>query len=120
MPVNIRIKTIRRLVILLIVLTLIVAGGVTVRISHQKAKDLQLAANRELGMTAFKSADYPLALDKLRSWKDEHPDDYDAMYAYGVARSKVETGSNRHIAEAKQIFEQLTQARPDDLNASHQ
>jgi tetratricopeptide (TPR) repeat protein len=112
-------KTIQRLVILLGVISVLVTASIAVWVSHQRGKQRQLAEDRKLGVAAYQSGDYALALDRLRSYTAAFPDDYEALYAYGVSRLRVETGSFRHVAEARQVFEQLLRMRPDDLNAAH-
>src|SRR3954468_10453990 len=119
---NIRPKTIRRLVALLLVCVLLAAAGVVVWFYHQQNKTRQLQADREFGIAAFHAGDYPLALERLRAYKEKFPDDYDAVYAYAAARLRVPSPAGspgRNISEAKQLFEQLNRARPDDANVSH-
>ena len=60
-----------------------------------------MQAARTEGLEAFKSENYPVALDKLRDYVGKHPEDFDAMYALAVARSRVETANGRHLVEAK-------------------
>src|SRR5207245_8199057 len=65
------------------------------------------------------SGNFPLAMEKLHGYIGKHQDDYDAMFAFADARSRVETASGRHLIEAKQIFEQLHSERPDDMQVAH-
>ena len=81
MAVNIRPKTVRRLVILIVILTLIVSASAAIWISHQKGKERQLANDRRIGIEAYSKSDYPLALDRLKNYVAAYPDDYDALFA---------------------------------------
>src|SRR3982750_4327609 len=106
---NIRPKTIRRLVALLLVCVLLAASGVVVWFYHQQNKERQLRADRDFGIAAFQNGDYPLALDRLRAYKEKYPDDYEAVYAYATARLRTPAPAGspgRNISEAKQLFEQ--------------
>ncbi len=116
---NIRPKTIRRLVILLAACVLITAAGASVLYYSHRSKERQMQAARLEGLEAFKSENYPVALEKLRDYVGKHPEDFDAMYALAVARSRVETANGRHLVEAKVIFEQLHDERPDDMPVAH-
>src|SRR5689334_11792029 len=119
---NIRPKTIRRLAALLLV-CLLVAGSLTgIWAYHQHAKTKQLFADRDFGINALRAGDYPLAIERLRIYKDQYPDDYEATYAYASARLREPSPpgqSGRNISEAKQLFEQLNRVRPEDQNVSH-
>src|SRR5262245_37251369 len=104
---NVRPKTVRRLAILAAACVLIVGALVTIWVVHQRNKDRQLRADRDFGLSAFKAGDWQLALARLGPYKDAHPEDYDAMYAYAFSRSRVPAANGRHYLQAKQLFEQL-------------
>jgi tetratricopeptide (TPR) repeat protein len=115
---NVRPKTVRRLSILAAVVVLIAGALATVWAIHQHNKEARLRADRDIGLAALHAGDWPLAMERLRVYKDVHPEDYDALYAFAVARSRVPTSDGRHLRQAKQLFEQLNHARPDDVRAA--
>src|SRR3954465_5894435 len=113
---NIRPKTIRRLVALLLVCLLVAGSLAGIWAYHQHNKAKQLFADRDFGVTAFRAGDYPLAIDRLRIYKDKYPDDYEAVFASAAARLREPSPpsqAGRNISEARQLFEQLNRARPD-------
>src|SRR5689334_24064726 len=119
---NIRPKTVRRLMGLLLFLVLCATLFGSMWLYHQKSRKRQLLVDRDFGIAAFHAGDYPLALERLRLYKDQFPQDYDAVYAYAVSRLYAPSSpstAGRNIAEAKQLLEQLHRARPEDSQASH-
>src|SRR5439155_7124179 len=115
-------KTVRRLVGLLLFVLLCAALLTGIWAYHERSRTRQLLADRDFGIAAFRAGDYPLAVERLRVYKDKFPEDYDAIYAYAASRLRTPSSGSaagRNIAEAKQLFEQLHRARPDDLDASH-
>ena len=91
---NIRPKTVRRLVGLGLFLLLSATLFTGIWFYHQKNKQKQLLADRDFGIAAYRAGDYPLAVDRLRIYKDLHPDDYDAVFAYAVSRLRTASSSN--------------------------
>jgi predicted Zn-dependent protease len=116
---NIRPKTVRRVAILLGLCVLIAVAGMSVLYYSNRSKARQEQAARAAGLDAFKNENYSAALDDLHAYVGKHPDDFDAMYALAVSRSRVETSNGRHLVEAKTYFEQLHAERPDDMEVSH-
>ena len=86
---NIRPKTVKRLVILLAACCLIAGAAASVVLFSRRARERQAQAARVTGMEAYKAGNYPLALDELRTYIGTHQDDYDALFAFGDSRSHV-------------------------------
>lgn len=116
---TLRPKTVRRLVILLLACGLATGSLFAVSYFHERSKERQAQLDRAAGMTAFSAGDYAVALARLKGYVGRHQDDFEAVYAYAVSRTRVEVSGGRHIVEAKAIFERLHDLRPDDLPTAH-
>jgi tetratricopeptide (TPR) repeat protein len=116
---NIRPKTIRRLILLGGMLALAVLLATGVLLLHRYNKHKQLIADRDTGLAAYNEGDYVTSLDKLKSYVGKYPEDFDTLYIYAVSRNKVEMSGDRHLGEAKALFIHLLGMRPGDFNTSH-
>src|SRR4051812_46558067 len=118
---SIRPKTVRRLLILLTVTVLVSAAGAGYYQYQQDQRGTRLLQDRAAGMAAYAAGDHVKALDRLKIYvaKPEFQADYDAVFAYAVSRSKVETARGQHLVESAKIFEQLLALRPTDVAAQH-
>jgi len=116
---NIRPKTVRRLMTLTGIFLFVIVLGSGVLLWHRYTKNKQLRADRDAGIGAYQSGDHVLALDKLKGYVGKFPEDFDALFAYAVARSKVEMKGQQHLKEGRGLFIHLLAMRPDDLATSH-
>ena len=114
---NIRPKTKRRLIILVVGFMLVcsVVGGVFyLQRSKFKAK---LRADRLAGMDAYHAGDYLTALKHLSNYVSKQKQDLDALFAYGMARANVEEPNRSHIREGINVFRALLDRDPNNLQA---
>jgi tetratricopeptide (TPR) repeat protein len=117
---NIRPKTIRRLLIIVLVCVAVVTGGMAIVRHNDRVKEAAIVQAGADGMKAFKEGDYATALARLGTYVAKHKDDADALYAYAISRSRVEEISGRHITEAIMLLDQYRSMRPNDANANHE
>ncbi|HEX3356841.1 MAG TPA: tetratricopeptide repeat protein [Tepidisphaeraceae bacterium] len=116
---NIRPKTVRRLVILLAACGVIAAAVASILSYTRHSQENLIQATRTDGMNAYNSGDYATAFEKLHFFISKHHDDYDAKFAEAVSRNHVETANGQYLKEAKELFEELHSERPDDIRVSH-
>ena len=116
----IRPKTVRRLIVLLVILALLVGGGAIAYQKNQAYKAAQIQKFGEAGMAAFGKKDYEAALENLKQYVGPHPEDRDKLFAYGVSRERVETSDGRYLTESRTVFNQLLQRNPQDLEVQHE
>ena len=116
---NVRATTVRRLSILLAGALLLVAIGAGLYLRNEHRKSEKLAAARAAGLAAFKAGDYRTALDQLKTYTSRVRGDNEALYAYAVARSRVETPNGSHITEGISALTTLLQQDPNNLDAEH-
>src|SRR5689334_8309253 len=102
---NIRPKTVRRLLIILLACGALVATGAAIVNHNNRVKDQAIVAAGAEGMKAFKEGDYATALNQLAIYVAKHKDDADALYAYAISRARVEQISGRHISEAIMLLD---------------
>src|SRR6476469_9579729 len=113
----IRPKTIRRLVVILIVMAVFVGVGVGLYKRNEHLRNAKLAGYRSAGMTAFDAGDYPEALNKLKSYVAKVQTDTDALYAYGLSRYRVEEADGHNVREARQALQLALQVDPAHARA---
>jgi tetratricopeptide (TPR) repeat protein len=118
---SLRPKTVRRLFILLAAVLVVVGTAAAFYWRNEHAREVKLMAARDAGMAAFKSADYRTALDQLKIYvaRDQGKKDVDALYAYGVSRSRIEEPSGKHILEGITVFKTILQLDPGNLECKH-
>ncbi len=117
---NIRPKTIRRLLIIFLVCVALVAGGAVIVNHNNRVKEQAITTAGAEGMKAFKEGDYATALNKLGVYVAKHKDDADALYAYAISRAHVEQISGRHISEAIMLLDQYRALKPNNPEANHE
>ena len=115
---NIRPKTIRRLLILFATFVL-AAGGLVAWVAWRlHAHQLQVADIRVHAMQAYQEQDYSRAVSLLNNYltldHDAQDHDPEAVFAYGDSRAKVPMPARRQIVEAIGIFERCLQIDPAD------
>lgn len=112
---NIRPKTVRRLLYLLAVCVLVAVAALVFRQYKDSQRRARLNDAREAGIAAFKQGNYPAALEFLKQYiRNDTVSDFDAVLAFATSRAKVETPDGRHINEAIKHFVYLRSVRPDD------
>lgn len=121
---NIRRKTVRRLMVLVAGL-LVFSGAVALLLVHSIHKEQDTVAKmREAAFHAYDSHDNQTAVKLFGSYLNAGPaegSDAEAVYAYGMARSQVPMEGNRHIAEAINLLQKYLDLAPaDPHDASHQ
>jgi predicted Zn-dependent protease len=122
-----RSKTKRRLSILGLVAVLLIGAGVAVYLRYLQKRNADLATWRAAAMTAYAAGDYAAALPNFGKYLAESKTaeqprgkaDTEALFAYGKSRMSVERGDNRHLWEAKGIFERYLMLKGPDLEAGH-
>src|SRR4051794_36959344 len=111
--------TVRRLAILLAGALLLIAIGTSLYVRNEHLKAKKLAAARTAGLAAFKAGDYRTALDQLKTYTWRVPSDTEALYAYGVSRSRIETTNGSYLTEGINALSTLLQQDPTNLDAEH-
>src|SRR5688572_10516231 len=122
----IRPKTKRRVLILGLGFALLVAAGAAVYLRYLQKRNANLVAWRTAAMGAYAAGDYAAALPHFSKYLTESKAadlprgkaDTEALFAYGRSRASV-IGDNRHLWEARGIFERYLALRPGDLEAEH-
>ncbi len=94
-----------------------IGAGLYLRNEHRKTAKLAIA--RTAGLAAFKAGDYRTALDQLKTYTWRVRGDNEALYAYAVARSRIETPNGSHITESISALTTLLQQDPGNLDADH-
>ncbi len=115
---NLRPTTLRRLGVLLAGLALIVGIASALYFRNEQKKAQRLAEARNAGIAAFKSGDYRAALDSLKFYVARVKSDPEALYAYGVSRSRIEAPGN--VTEAISVLHAVLQIDPSNADARHQ
>jgi len=121
---NIRRKTVRRLLVLFVALLLFATGIALLLVrSIHKERDT-VARMRDAAFRAYDTHDNAAAVKLFGSYLNAGPaegSDAEAVYAYGMARSQVAMEGNRHIAEAINLLQKYLDLAPaDPHDASHQ
>src|SRR4051794_19551426 len=102
---NIRPKTVRRLLIIMLACGALVAAGIAIVNHNNRVKAQAIIAAGAEGMKAFKEGDYATALTRLSTYVAKHKDDPETLYAYAISRARVESISGRHITEAIMLLD---------------
>jgi tetratricopeptide (TPR) repeat protein len=116
---SLRSRSLRRLAILLAGLLVLVGIAAALYWRNEHLKQSRLAAAREAGMAAFRAGDYRATLEALKTYVSRRRDDNEALYAYGVARARIEEPNGRNIAEGITVFTTLLQQDPDNARAQY-
>src|SRR3954470_16896890 len=124
----IRPKTKRRVLILGLVALLVVGAGAGVYFRYVQKRNAELAAWRSAAMSAYAAGDYAAALPQFAKYHTEARTgqlsrdqvDLEALFAYAKSRASVEMQpGNRHLVEARGLFERYLALKPGDLEAEH-
>lgn len=116
---NIRPKTVRRTLILALLVIILVAGGWWVYLRSEQARLRATLSDRDAGLTAWRSGEYEPALQSLGRYLARFDHDRDALFAYADCRRRVESPGGRHLAEAiATLSTRLLPRYPGDLEAS--
>ncbi|MEA2733883.1 MAG: hypothetical protein QOE14_334, partial [Humisphaera sp.] len=118
---SLRAQTVRRLAILLAAVMVMVGTGAALYWRNEHRNATRLAESRDAGMTAFAAGDYRAALDSLKYYvaREKGKQDPEALYAYGVSRSRLEEPNGKHISEGIAVFNALLQLEPGNLESKH-
>lgn len=121
---NIRPKTVRRLMVLLAILLLLAGGVALLLIRSMNKEKAAIARMRQAAFAAYEHHDNKTAVSLFSSYVNSGADesnDAEAIYVYGMARAQVPSEGNRHIAEAINLFQKYLDLAPSDPhNVSHQ
>lgn len=112
---NIRPKTVRRLMILVLALALLAGGVVTWVSLSQRRVRAQIAQVRHDAVAAFEAKDYSRAVGLFSEYLTRsHTQDSDAeaVFDYGKSRMNVPLEDNRHVFEAIGVFVRYLQLDP--------
>ncbi len=111
---NIRPKTVRRLLAVVVALAVLATAALGVRQYNDSNRKARLTEARNAGIAAFKQGDYPAAIEQLKTYIKPGTTDYDALLAFATSRSNVEMPAGKHLAEAIPLFEVLRSLRRDE------
>src|SRR3954470_110781 len=123
-----RSKTKRRLSILGLVAVVLIGSAMAVYFRYVKQRAADLAAWRAAAMSAYHAGDYAAALPHFAKYHTEARTgqmqrgqvDLEALFAYAKSRASVEVQpGNRHLVEARGLFERYLALKPGDLEAEH-
>lgn len=119
---NIRPKTLRRLLILFAVLLALTGAIVALVLVSIYKRDVELARLREQAFAAYHQQDYSHSVGLFSDYlarSHRQDKDPDAVFAYAKSRANTPMENSRHIFEAFNVLEQYLQQRPDDNEAQH-
>ena len=77
-------------------------------------------AYRAEGMDSYQHGDYAKALIPLSKYNERHPTDAETLFAFGMARSRVEAPNNRNLSEAIQYYRRGLELQPGNLQRKHE
>ncbi|MEO6436077.1 MAG: tetratricopeptide repeat protein, partial [Tepidisphaeraceae bacterium] len=112
-------QTVRRLMILLAAVLVLVGIGAALYARNEHRKAARLAEARQQGLAAYHAGDYQAALDSLKFYVARKKSDPEALFAYGVSRSRIEEPNGKHVFEGITVFSTLVQLDPTNLEAKH-
>ena len=119
---NIRPKTLRRLLILFAATTAFLGILICVIIISVSRNARTMKKIRVEAMTAFRAGDYVKSVELFQTYREmAGATDPDAEFAYGVSRVHVEMPNGKHLIEGIHIFERYLQSlKPGDPEAERQ
>src|SRR4051794_40061138 len=117
---KIRPRTIRRLIILFAAIAMIIGAGAALYVHNTHAREARLAKAKRVGLAAFKSGEYEVALAALSGYPRQETGDTEVMFAYGKSRSRVELPGEKNVEEAVQEYKRLLAIDPNHLDAKHE
>lgn len=112
-------KTMRRLLVLATGLFLIIGALGAVFIVKQRHLNAKIREQGAQGMREYAAGDFEGARRELFAYLKQRPRDVDAVYAFGVASTKVPTTDGSNIRDAMQAFRRYLDMKPDDDHVQH-
>lgn len=116
---TIRPKTKRRVLILIVVSVLIVAGGAAFYGYRQKQIHGQYMDTRALAMKAYEQQHYSEAIPLFSKYSARYPNDKEALYAFAISREKVPEADGSHISHGITLFRHYLELDPGNSDAQH-
>jgi len=118
---SLRAQTVRRLAVLFAAVLVMVGTGAALYWRNEHQKNVRMAEARTAGMAAYQAGDYRAALDSLKYYvaREKGKEDPEALYAYGVSRSRLEEPNGKHISEGITAFNAVLQLEPGHAEAKH-
>ena len=104
---NIRPKTVRRLLILMLALAIFAGGVFAWLLMSQQRVRAQIAQGRRDAVAAFEAKDYASAVKLFSNYltrSHSQDSDAEAVFDYGKSRMNVPLDDNRHVFEAIGVF----------------
>ncbi len=114
---SLRPKTVKRLALLGAVSGLGIATVGSLYVLRQHREERALYQAREAGIEAFARGQHAEAIQLLKPWIAQHPDDANALYAQAASRYAVELPAGAHIAEARRMLLQVLAGKPDHIES---
>lgn len=112
-------RTVRRLLILLAAVLVLVGTGAALYYRNEHRKTARLQQALDAGMKAYAAGDYKTALNSLKSYVSRVKSNPEALFAYGVSRSRIEETNGKHITEGITVFTTLIALDPANSEAKH-
>jgi tetratricopeptide (TPR) repeat protein len=109
----------RRLLVLATGFFLIVGALGAVFIVKQRHLNAKIREEGAQGMREYAAGDFEGARRELFAYLKQRPRDVDAVYAFGVASTKVPTTDGSNIRDAMQAFRRYLDMKPDDDHVQH-
>lgn len=111
---NIKPKTLRRLLLLGAVAGVIVLGGTGFVVLRKYQTQRQTERLRADGLASYDKGDYPAALDSLGRYINRVGNDAEVLLRYSRARLHREEPDGRHLNESLATFKRYLALKPDD------
>src|SRR5688500_14846268 len=127
LPMYLRPKTTRRLLIIGAVATVLIVICGTLWAVNTRKTAARIAKDRADAMAAFQKGDYATALPHFSEYlaasktadKAAGEADTEALLAYGKSRKAIATPRGQHLFEAIHIFERYLQLKPGEREVQH-
>jgi tetratricopeptide (TPR) repeat protein len=120
MNMNLRPKTRQRLLILLTCATLLIgAAGALILVQLHRHEKHRLMF-RATAMAAFQQGDYHKAAENFANYLRNDRMDSEAIFDYGVARSKLPQADAKNLIDARDCFKLYMELNPGDVAGEHQ
>src|SRR5712675_1108827 len=116
---SLRPRTVRRLMVLLAAVLVMVGTCAALYLHSEHKKSARMAEARQAGLKAYKAGDYRAALDSLKFYVARNKTDPEALYAYGISRSRIEEPNGKNVLEGITVLGTLVQLDPKNLDAKY-
>ncbi len=110
---SIRPKTVKRIIILLVVTLIVGAGGAGMYAYNQNQRQERLKQNRTEGLAAAEAKDWPIAGEKLQPVVRAYPSDLQVAYALARARLFGD-GEASNPNQAMSLLQEIVRNSPTD------